>query len=173
MDGLGSLLWRAGRLGPVLAILLPLAAAGPARAADRAAAASIAACLDRARAAESDSHGCIGILSRPCLARAEDPSTAGMVACIAREHEVWDDLLNGAYQTLMRRLEPEQARKLKAAQRAWIEARELACGFYQVYFEGTMAVPMGADCINTQTADRFFFLEAFVQDLPGAGMGPR
>lgn len=171
MSGLRRLLSGAARLGPAVAILLaPAAHAG---APDKAATATIAACLKRARAAESDLHACVGAVSQPCIDGAEDPSTAGMVACITREHEVWDELLNRAYQTLLRRLEPEKAQKLKVAQRAWVESRDLSCGFYYVYFEGTMAVPMGADCLSTETADRFLFLEAFVDDLPAEGGAPR
>lgn len=173
MGGLRRLLSRPVPLGILLVILASSATPAPATAADKAAIAAITACLAHARAAEGDTRSCVGTLSRPCLDRAEDPSTAGMVACITREHEVWDDLLNGAYQTLMRSLEPEKARKLKLAQRSWIETRELSCGFYSVYFEGTMAVPMGADCLNTETADRFFFLDAFVQDLGDAAAVPR
>lgn len=129
--------------------------------------------MAHARQTQIDPRSCIGIVSKPCLDRAEDPSTAGMVACISREHDVWDGMLNDAYQILLKRLEPEKARKLKAAQRSWIASRDLTCGFYQDYFEGTMAVPMIADCVNGEAASRFFFLDGFVYDLTDTHVTPR
>lgn len=169
---------RVSLVPAILAAILPMAAAPaliarPASAAETGAASQITACMAHARQTQGDPRACIGTVSKPCLDRAEDPSTAGMVECIDREHAVWDGLLNAAYQTLMKRLEPGKAQKLKASQRSWLAARELTCGFYQDYYEGTMAVPMIADCVSGETALRFFFLDGFVYDLTDAHVTPR
>ena len=50
-------------------------------------------------------------------------------------------------------------------QRAWIDSRDRACGFFYDFFEGTMANPMIASCLNRETARRAVFLMGFADDL--------
>jgi len=110
---------------------------------------------------------CIGLVSNPCLDRDDAQSTAGMVACIARETAVWDDILNETYRRLRGKLDPQQRTKLRDMQRAWIVSRDKTCAFYWDYFQGTMASPMSADCVNTETARRTLFLLNFLDDAEG------
>ena len=50
-------------------------------------------------------------------------------------------------------------------QQAWAHSRDLGCGFWYVYFEGTMANPMIAFCHNRESARRAIFLRIFAADL--------
>ena len=110
---------------------------------------------------------CIGIVSGPCLDKAADPSTAGMVACVARERAVWDDILNETYNRLRAKLDDKQQQKLRDMQRAWIAARDATCGFYWDFYQGTMASPMSAGCVNKETAERALFLLGFLNEAEG------
>jgi uncharacterized protein YecT (DUF1311 family) len=76
-------------------------------------------------------------------------------------------MLNADYQALRNGLDPEQQAKLLDMQRAWLEAREKSCNFIHDYFQGTMANPMIAHCMNLETARRAVFLHGFAQDLAG------
>ena len=45
-------------------------------------------------------------------------------------------------------------------QRAWIASRDATCEFYHVKIQGSMAVPMSANCFLVETAKRALFLKA-------------
>lgn len=110
---------------------------------------------------------CVGVVSGPCLSRKETQSTADMVACIARETAVWDDILNETFRRLREKLDDKQKGKLRDMQRAWIASRDASCGFYWDYHQGTMASPMSAECVNRETGRRVVFLLAFLLDAEG------
>jgi uncharacterized protein YecT (DUF1311 family) len=57
--------------------------------------------------------------------------------------------------------------KLRDMQRAWIESRNRTCDFYYDYHQGTIAAPMGALCVNRETARRALFLLDFLNDAEG------
>jgi uncharacterized protein YecT (DUF1311 family) len=57
-------------------------------------------------------------------------------------------------------LDDEQAAKLRAMQRAWIAYRDTTCGFYWEKIQGSLAIPMEAECIAHETARRALFLRA-------------
>lgn len=107
---------------------------------------------------------CIGIVSGPCLNRDQTKSTADMNECIGREQAVWDDILNETFRRLRDKLDEQQKVKLRDMQRAWIASKEKTCAFYWDYFQGTMASPMSAECVNKETARRALFLLGFLQD---------
>ena len=65
---------------------------------------------------------CIGIIADPCAEQPDAESTAGQVACAAREFAVWDDILNETYRRLRAALDARQKIKLRAMQRATIAA---------------------------------------------------
>ncbi len=113
-------------------------------------------------AAMSAAESCIGIVSTPCLKEAK--STADMNRCNDREKAVWDDILNETYRRLGKKLDAEQQGKLRDMQRAWIVSRDKTCGFYWDYYQGTMASPMAAACVNHETARRALFLLGFLYD---------
>jgi uncharacterized protein YecT (DUF1311 family) len=110
---------------------------------------------------------CIGIIADPCAERDDAQSTADQVACAAREHAVWDDILNETFRRLRDQLDAKQKIKLRDMQRAWIESPDRTSTFYWDYFQGTMASPMGAFCNNRETARRALFLLGFLNDAEG------
>jgi len=105
---------------------------------------------------------CIGIVSAPCLKNAN--STADMNRCYDRETAVWDDILNETYRRLGEKLDDGQRGKLRDMQRAWIASRDKTCHFYWDFYQGTMASPMAAACVNRETAQRALFLLGFLYD---------
>jgi uncharacterized protein YecT (DUF1311 family) len=133
---------------------------------DTRASATIQDCV-KAKAATGMAVTCIGIVSSPCLERNQAPSTADMVNCVARERAVWDDILNETYRRLRDKLDDTQKEKLREMQRAWIASRDKTCAFYWDYYQGTMAHPMRAECVNRQTAERALFLLGFLNDAEG------
>ncbi len=97
-----------------------------------------------------------------------------MVACLDSEQQQWDMVLNASFQTLVKGLEPEQQQKLREMQRAWLVSRAATCGFYQDYFDGTMANPMIANCMNRETARARFFSKVLPTIWPnGNSQAPR
>jgi len=103
---------------------------------------------------------CIGTVLNVCLEVAK--STADQNACIDREQKVWDDILNETYRRLRGKLDAGQQAKLREMQRAWIASRDATCHFYWDYYQGTMASPMSASCVNKETARRALFLLGFL-----------
>ncbi|HWC92313.1 MAG TPA: lysozyme inhibitor LprI family protein [Pseudolabrys sp.] len=152
-----------------LLVVLAALAFSPALAKDKPDARAAAAIQDcvKSKSATGMGETCIGIVSGPCLDKAADPSTAGMVACVARERAVWDDILNETYNRLRAKLDDKQQQKLRDMQRAWIAARDATCGFYWDFYQGTMASPMSAGCVNKETAERALFLLGFLNEAEG------
>lgn len=112
----------------------------------------------------SDAERCIGIVANPCLDDDNTKSTADMNACVDREHAVWDDILNETFRRLREKLDEAQRVKLREMQRAWLADRDKTCAFYWDFYQGTMASPMAAACVNRETARRALFLLGFVLD---------
>ena len=100
-------------------------------------------------------------MAGPCLDDDKTKSTADMNACNERERAVWDDILNESYRRLRAKLDTDQQGKLRNMQRAWIASRDATCHFYWDYYQGTMASPMAAYCVNRETARRALFLLDF------------
>ena len=152
-----------------LLVVLAALAVSPALAKDKPDARAAAAIQDcvKSKSATGMGETCIGIVSGPCLDKAADPSTAGMVACVTRERAVWDDILNETYNRLRAKLDDKQQQKLRDMQRAWIAARDATCGFYWDFYQGTMASPMSAGCVNKETAERALFLLGFLNEAEG------
>jgi uncharacterized protein YecT (DUF1311 family) len=134
---------------------------------DARASAKIQDCVKRAKNLEAAGERCVGIVSGPCLDQDKTRSTADMTACVDREQAVWDDILNETYRRLRENLDAEQQEKLREMQRAWIASREKTCAFYWDFFQGTMATPMSASCVNRETARRALFLLGFLNDAEG------
>ena len=134
---------------------------------DARASAKIQGCVKSAKDLQAGAERCIGIVSNPCLDDDKTRSTADMNACVDRERLVWDDILNETYRRLREKLDEQQQEKLRDMQHAWIGARDKSCTFYWDYFQGTMASPMSASCINRETARRALFLLGFLNDAEG------
>jgi len=126
--------------------------------------AKIQDCVKTKGPEEGKWESCIGIVAEPCLADDRTRSTADQTACAAREQAVWDDILNETFRRLREKLDDKQKDKLRDMQRAWIASRDASCAFYWDYFQGTMATPMAAECVNKETGRRALFLLGFLTD---------
>ena len=122
---------------------------------------------DCIKSKQGTEESCIGIVSNPCLERDATKSTADQNACIDRELAVWDDILNETFRRLRDKLDDTQKTKLRDMQRAWVASKEKTCTFYWDYYQGTMASPMAAACVNRETARRALFLIGFMLDAEG------
>ncbi|MEW6638978.1 MAG: lysozyme inhibitor LprI family protein [Pseudomonadota bacterium] len=143
-----------------------VSAAEPDRAKGSAAKESVEACLSSAGHGLKALERCIGKVADACIGPDEGARPdAAVIACLDGEQAQWDHLLNNAYQALLKGLEPDQQVKLRDMQRAWIESRKKTCDFYYDFFQGTMAKPMSANCLNQETGRRAIFLRLFVDDL--------
>lgn len=126
----------------------------------------IEACVHAAGNRAAAREACIDRQASACIGPDEGARTdRDVIDCLDRERQQWDRLLNAAYKALMQGLEPPQQVKLREMQRAWIDSRDRACGFFYDFFEGTMANPMIASCLNRETARRAVFLMGFADDL--------
>lgn len=152
-----------------LALALIVAGSLPARADAPAAkdVATIGDCLAKKRTSqEADEAACLMTVAKPCMGGDEAAaSDRRKMDCLDRERLVWDKILNESFQTMMKALDPDQQAKLREMQRSWIATRDLTCGFWYDYFQGTMANPMIAYCNNRETARRAIFLRVFAVDI--------
>ncbi|WP_448663560.1 lysozyme inhibitor LprI family protein [Sphingomonas sp. CJ20] len=134
------------RIGMVSALVLGIAAAAPALAAERDDPTEVAL--------------------RRCLEAPANVSTAAQVDCEAAAMRSYDRRMNAAYTALMRTLPAPAAARLKAAQRAWLAYRdaEVAArrGVYATQ-QGTMFVPMAADAAAAIVGDRARMLERYLR----------
>jgi uncharacterized protein YecT (DUF1311 family) len=133
--------------------------------------ATLTSCLDAPvkgpTGQEIDEARCLNKIAAPCIGDPGSARDASQVACYDRERLVWDKILNDSYRTMVGGLDPDQAGKLREMQRAWIQVRDLTCGFWYEYFQGTMANPMIASCQNRETARRAIYLRVFAIDISG------
>jgi uncharacterized protein YecT (DUF1311 family) len=154
-------------------MLASLIAAPPPARADGPAAkdvAAIDACLrrqdgKRGASQEATEAACLMVVAKPCIGDEAAAADRRRIDCLAREWLVWDGMVAQADAAMMAALEPEQRTKLRDMQQAWSRSRELSCGFWYDYFEGTMANPMIASCNNREAARQAIFLRIFAADL--------
>lgn len=153
----------------VLAAVALAVIASPARAddpPDRKDAAIVHACLKKEGGPNGNQELCIKTAYRPCIGPDEDAkSPAELMDCLRREQLVWDQILNDSFRSLRDGLEPEQRLKLRDMQRAWLDMRDKTCAFYYDFYQGTMANPMIASCVNRETARRAIFLLGFADEM--------
>jgi uncharacterized protein YecT (DUF1311 family) len=115
----------------------------------------IATCVQAERDANRTPLNCVGRVSDPCLQSDGGQSTRGMVDCTDKETKVWDQMLNEEYGRLLGILNAKAADEVRKAQRRWISSRDADCKVpYEIFEGGTMAQPVAANCMLTQTADR-------------------
>ncbi|MFK0164416.1 lysozyme inhibitor LprI family protein [Rhizobium sp. NPDC090279] len=103
-----------------------------------------------------------------CLNDPEHGSTGGQDECEAAALSSYDKRMNVAYSKLIKSLPPQAAQDLKAAQRAWIDYRDLEARARGELFEtrqGTMYAPMQADAETDLTRDRTLLLESYLRVL--------
>ncbi len=114
---------------------------------------------------EGDEAACLMTVAKPCMGDEAAASSRSQVDCLERERLVWDQILNESYKTMINALDTDQQAKLREMQRSWMHTRDLTCGFWYDYFQGTMANPMIAYCNNRETARRAIFLRVFAADI--------
>lgn len=103
--------------------------------------ATIVIFLASAVLAQEDAEDPIDLAFSQCMDKPEAQSTQGMVECIGTAYEAWDKALNEAYRTLVQKLDPAAAEKLKSAQRQWLAFRDAESEFltsFEVAEGGTM-----------------------------------
>ena len=133
--------------------------------------ASILACEDQS---------CVGEAASFCMETTDGGySTFGMMDCLLKENDVWDEQLNIVYREARafakamdaadKDLFPEYAvrdMQLLEAQRAWIAFRDANCAMeYGVWGAGSMRQIAGADCLLEMTSRRVFELRAYTDAL--------
>lgn len=96
---------------------------------------------------------------QPCMDA--DPSTAGMVQCMAAENELQDKKLNARYRAVMAELNAEQQAKLKTAQRAWIAYRDAWCEAQYDNEWGSLSTIVANNCVMDMTIARTIDLENY------------
>jgi len=101
---------------------------------------------------------CINLVANACLDKPDAQSTLGQADCFRREHLVWDDILNETYRRLQGQLEGKLKTQLRDIQRVWIESRQQQCEFYRDVIQGSLATPIAASCMNSETARRALYL---------------
>lgn len=96
-------------------------------------------CSSTAQAQEAQPEHPINRALSVCLEK--DYTTAGMIDCANTAYENWDGELNKQYRALLVKLSPEDAAKLRDAQRKWLAFRDAEFALiHSIYakLEGTM-----------------------------------
>ena len=97
-----------------------------------------------------------------------DPSTAGMIEAIADATARWDKRMNSAYNSLRKRMEPDEWKSLVSAQKAWLNYRDLQTASIEDTYsrmDGTMWRPVSASRVMEITKERALFLEALLDNI--------
>ena len=85
-----------------------------------------------------------------------------MMACSDSETKIWDALLNTEYQRLLGAVEGKTKDDIVKAQRQWVGLRDADCAIpYALFDGGTMAQPIGANCLMQSTAERMLQVRAW------------
>jgi uncharacterized protein YecT (DUF1311 family) len=121
---------------------------------------------------------CIGKAANLCMEAEGGYTTVGMSYCLSQELAQWDGLLNTAYTAVMAQSKatdaemeelgsaaPKQAPLLQQTQRNWIAFRDAACSYEgSRWGGGTGAGPAGTDCMLTQTARQYLWINDYLTE---------
>jgi uncharacterized protein YecT (DUF1311 family) len=109
--------------------------------------------------AQNTKDGAKGTLQRaPCDAAA---TQSDLNQCAGDDFQKADARLNRIYANLLKQMEGPAGQKLKAAERAWIQYRDLHCEAARYEYEGGSMSPMVfAQCMATTTEHRIEDLKA-------------
>jgi uncharacterized protein YecT (DUF1311 family) len=124
------------------------------------------ACTVPGTEARATSHDRTDAALARCLDDPANASTAGQTECQARAMRTWDERMNAAYATLMKRLPAKAGQRLRLSQRAWLAYRDADAQARTAFYatrRGTMYVPMQAASETAVTRDRAVQLEARVR----------
>jgi uncharacterized protein YecT (DUF1311 family) len=87
-----------------------------------------------------------------------DGNTYQMVECLKAQTAQWDKRMTVAYQQALKDAVPQQRDQLRAAQRLWIQYRDVNCLYYGLG-EGTIAHIDAGECMRNMTQARAKELE--------------
>jgi len=116
---------------------------------------------------QSDKHP-IDLKIEQCLSIDSNQSTFGMINCIRTAMEEWDAELNKYYKLLMETLTTDEQKKLRTAQRQWLEYRDKEFEFIETMhrnMEGTMWKIVEADSRNNIVRQRALELTSYYNTL--------
>ena len=110
-------------------------------------------CIDEHDGLNRDMADCIGVYADDCLEQERKFTTSNMRQCVNREFQVWDELLNRDYQTLMESLTSDEHKsKLREAQRHWIKFSKSFCRLPVEINGGTLSFISADRCMMELTA---------------------
>lgn len=103
------------------------------------------------------------LVAGPCIDKfgATGTGNSQMADCYYIEAAIWDALLNDNFKALLGPLNAGQTAKARAMQRDWIASRDSTCNFIYDKIQGSMAIPMIAECVASETARRAMQLKIF------------
>ena len=84
-------------------------------------------CVDTERAAGRSGRVCIGKVTEPCKARAENPHRDDKIECDEREFVLWSLLLRKEVAALEKRLDSQQREKFRLSQDLWLKYQSDDC----------------------------------------------
>ena len=118
-------------------------------------------CVDRERAAGRSGRVCIGKVTEPCKARAENPHRDDKIECDEREFVLWSLLLRKEVAALEKRLDPQQREKFRQTQDLWLKYQSDDCRLPYVLFSREKAEFSGPACTIELKAARALQLRAW------------
>lgn len=124
--------------------------------------AAVEKCLAEKEKANKPAEECIGAAADACLAKGEDDSTTGMIACHSNEADVWDERLNRDYQTLMKTTKGPEKKRVQEIEQAWLAFRDKKCGYHQPEDDGQVGMITNVHCYLEETARQALFLDDIV-----------
>ena len=118
-------------------------------------------CVDRERAAGRSGRACIGKVTEPCKAMAENDNREDRIECDEREFVLWALLLKKEFAALEKRLDPRQREKLQQTQGLWVKYQSEDCRVPYILFSRERAEFAGPACTIELKAARTLQLRAW------------
>lgn len=88
----------------------------------------------------------------PCAGVA---TTTDLVDCLSKARDSSDAKLNSLYQSIQKKLDVGDARRLTETQRLWVKYRDANCSAERALYDGgTGAFPAYLGCLEAMTAER-------------------
>ncbi len=82
-------------------------------------------------------------------------ATADMARCFSKAKDSSDARLNSVYQRILKRLDPEDAERLKKTERLWMQYRDENCSAERELYRGGSAAPVVyLACLEAMTRAR-------------------
>lgn len=118
-------------------------------------------CVDAERIAGRSGRMCIGKVTQPCKAKAENAHREDRIECDEREFVLWSLMLRKEFAALEKALDPDQREKLRQSQELWIRYQSSDCRLPYVLFSRDKAEFSGPACTIELKAARALQLRAW------------